>query len=112
MKRFLLQVAIFIMIGVALFFVHGIIRHRSLAGFPNGLYAAAVVLCLPAAVVSIVSAVWRRAQWSTIAGSVTVPLTLDVVLLPVASPDLWVTMSFGAIGAVAASASYRLCEKC
>lgn len=112
MKRFSIQVIIFITIGVALFLVHGIIRHQSLAGFPNSLFAAAIVLSLPAAAVSIVSAAWKRLQWSTISGAVTVPLTLDVVLMPVASPDLWVTLAFIVIGAVSAAASYRLTEKC
>lgn len=111
MKRILVQVIIFLMIAVVLFFVHGIVRHQSLAGFPDSLLSAAIVLSLPAAIVAIVSAVWRRLRWSTIAGAVMVPLTLDLVLMPVASPDLWVTLSFCIIGAVAAAASCRLSEK-
>lgn len=117
MKRFLIQTVIFILIGMALFSAHGIIRTQSLAGFPNAQRSAAVLLSsaallsLPAAVVSTVSAVWGRLQWSTIVGSAVVPAVLYAALMTVATPDLGTILNFCMIGAVTAAVSHWLSEK-
>jgi len=116
-KRFLMQTAIFIMIGVALLAVYGIIRSQSLAAYPNaqrsaaGLLSLAVALCLPAVVVATISTIWKRLQWSTIAGAVVVPLVIAAALIAVATPDLEMMLSFCAIGAVAAAASHWLSKE-